>query len=263
MIIATAGHVDHGKTLLVKALTGIDADRLPEEKKRGMTIDLGFAYLPMEGAETVGFVDVPGHERFIHNMLAGVAGIDFVLFVLAADDGVMPQTLEHLAILDLLNVRRGAVALTKIDRVEPSRLAEIRGECAGLRANSSSVGGDWGRNCRAEGLPAARSTRLSAKARFRQLPLGDRPVLQFVGNGPDRDGYCVLRCGRSRRTDPCVATGTLCPNPIHSRAKLTCGARQSRPAVRAESVWGRLEAGGYLPRRLGRDRESSGAREEA
>ena len=119
MIIATAGHVDHGKTLLVKALTGIDADRLPEEKKRGMTIDLGFAYLPMEGAETVGFVDVPGHERFIHNMLAGVAGIDFVLFILAADDGVMPQTREHLAILDLLNVRRGAVALTTIDRVQP------------------------------------------------------------------------------------------------------------------------------------------------
>ena len=140
MIIATAGHVDHGKTLLVKALTGIDADRLPEEKKRGMTIDLGFAYLPMEGAETVGFVDVPGHQRFIHNMLAGVAGIDFVLFVLAADDGVMPQTLEHLAILDLLNVRRGAVALTKIDRVEPSRLAEIRGECAALLAETTLDG---------------------------------------------------------------------------------------------------------------------------
>ena len=105
MIIATAGHVDHGKTLLIKALTGIDTDRLPEEKKRGMTIDLGFAYLPVAAGETIGFVDVPGHERFIHNMLCGLAGIDFVLFVVAADDGPMPQTREHLAILDLLGGR--------------------------------------------------------------------------------------------------------------------------------------------------------------
>src|SRR3981189_2705095 len=99
MIIATAGHVDHGKTLLVKALTGVDTDRLPEEKKRGMTIDLGFAYLPNASSETVGFVDVPGHERFVHNMLGGVAGVDFALFIIAADDGPMPQTREHLAIL--------------------------------------------------------------------------------------------------------------------------------------------------------------------
>ena len=104
MIIATAGHVDHGKTLLIKTLTGIDTDRLPEEKKRNLTIDLGFAYLPLDGAETIGFIDVPGHERFIRNMLCGVAGIDFVLFIVAADDGPMPQTREHLAILDLLGV---------------------------------------------------------------------------------------------------------------------------------------------------------------
>ena len=92
MIVATAGHIDHGKTSLVKALTGVDTDRLPEEKSRGMTIDLGFAYWPLDGGERVGFVDVPGHERFIRNMLAGVTGIDFVLLVVAADDGVMPQT---------------------------------------------------------------------------------------------------------------------------------------------------------------------------
>lgn len=134
MIIATAGHVDHGKTLLVKALTGVDADRLPEEKKRGMTIDLGFAYLPVDAGETLGFVDVPGHERFIHNMLAGVAGIDFVMFVIAADDGPMPQTREHLAILDLLGVKRGAIALTKIDRVSPSRRDEVRDRIAALLA---------------------------------------------------------------------------------------------------------------------------------
>ena len=113
MIIATAGHVDHGKTLLIRSLTGVDTDRLPEEKKRNLTIDLGFAYLPLEGEETIGFIDVPGHERFIRNMLCGVAGIDFVLFIVAADDGPMPQTEEHLAILDLLGVSNGAVALTK------------------------------------------------------------------------------------------------------------------------------------------------------
>ena len=137
MIIATAGHVDHGKTLLVKALTGVDTDRLPEEKKRGMTIDLGFAYLPVEAGETIGFIDVPGHERFVHNMLAGVAGIDFVLFIIAADDGPMPQTREHLAILDLLGIQKGAVALTKIDRVATSRVDDVRREIVNVFATTS------------------------------------------------------------------------------------------------------------------------------
>jgi selenocysteine-specific elongation factor len=137
MIIATAGHVDHGKTLLVKALTGIDADRLPEEKQRGMTIDLGFAYLPVEGARTIGFIDVPGHERFVRNMLCGVAGIDFVLLIVAADDGPMPQTLEHVGILDLLGVRHGAVALTKIDRAEPERVAQVTRDIADLLAGTA------------------------------------------------------------------------------------------------------------------------------
>ncbi|MCG8692594.1 MAG: GTP-binding protein, partial [Minwuiales bacterium] len=118
MIVATAGHIDHGKTLLVKALTGVDADRLPEEKRRGLTIDLGFAYKHFEES-VLGFVDVPGHEKFVRNMLAGVGSIDFALLIVAADDGPMPQTEEHLAILDLLGVSVGAVALTKIDRVEP------------------------------------------------------------------------------------------------------------------------------------------------
>jgi len=132
MIVATAGHVDHGKTLLVKALTGVDTDRLPEEKRRGLTIDLGFAYMPVGRDRTLGFVDVPGHERFIRNMLCGLAGIDFALLVVAADDGPMPQTREHLAILDLLGVRSGAVALTKVDRVDAERVAEVRREFAAL-----------------------------------------------------------------------------------------------------------------------------------
>src|SRR6056297_3079910 len=109
MIVATAGHIDHGKTALVHALTGVNADRLPEEKRRGMTIDLGFAYWPVEPDLTVGFIDVPGHEKFVRTMLAGVSGIDLALLVVAADDGPMPQTLEHLAILDLLGVEAGAI----------------------------------------------------------------------------------------------------------------------------------------------------------
>ena len=117
-VVGTAGHVDHGKSTLVKALTGIDPDRLREEKEREMTIDLGFAWLTLPNGESVGIVDVPGHRDFIENMLAGVGGIDAALFVVAADEGVMPQTREHLAILDLLQVRAGIVALTKVDLVD-------------------------------------------------------------------------------------------------------------------------------------------------
>lgn len=125
MIVGTAGHIDHGKTSLVLALTGVDTDRLKEEKDRGISIDLGFAYMPIEGSETIGFVDVPGHEKFIHTMLAGASGIDFVLLVVAADDGIMPQTREHLAIVDLLGIEQGAVAITRADLVAEARLAEV------------------------------------------------------------------------------------------------------------------------------------------
>ena len=137
MIIATAGHVDHGKTLLVKALTGVDTDRLPEEKKRGLTIELGFAYHDFGDGKLSGFIDVPGHERFIRTMLAGVSGIDFVIFVVAADDGPMPQTAEHLAIMDLLEIRRGVIALTKIDRVSAERCDEVKAQMQDLIANTS------------------------------------------------------------------------------------------------------------------------------
>lgn len=130
MIVGTAGHIDHGKTSLVRTLTGVDADRLKEEKTRGITIDIGFAYMPGADGKAIGFVDVPGHERFVHNMLAGATGIDFALLVVAADDGVMPQTREHLAILDLLGIKRGIVALTKADLVAPDRLAAAHVEVA-------------------------------------------------------------------------------------------------------------------------------------
>ncbi len=140
MIVATAGHVDHGKTLLLKALTGVDTDRLPEEKKRGLSIDLGFAYRELPGGDILGFIDVPGHERFVRNMLVGVAAIDFVLFVVAADEGPMPQTAEHLAILDILGIERGAVALTKIDRAEPERIAEVTTQVQEILAPTSLSG---------------------------------------------------------------------------------------------------------------------------
>ncbi|MFB3093023.1 MAG: selenocysteine-specific translation elongation factor, partial [Dehalococcoidia bacterium] len=118
-VIGTAGHVDHGKSALVQALTGIDPDRLREEKERGLTIDLGFAWLTLPNGDEVSIVDVPGHERFIKNMLAGVGGIDLALLVIAADEGVMPQTREHLAIIDLLGIKHGVIAVTKADLVEP------------------------------------------------------------------------------------------------------------------------------------------------
>jgi len=127
-VIGTAGHVDHGKSTLVKALTGIDPDRLPQEKERGMTIDLGFAWVTLPSGREVSIVDVPGHERFIKNMLAGVGGIDLALLVVAADEGVMPQTREHLAILDLLEVGRGVVAITKADLVDQEWLELVKAD---------------------------------------------------------------------------------------------------------------------------------------
>jgi selenocysteine-specific elongation factor len=135
-IVGTAGHIDHGKTALVKALTGQDTDRLKEEKERGISIDLGFAALRLPDGVTAGVVDVPGHERFIKNMLAGAHGIDLVLFVVAADDGVMPQTEEHLDILHLLGVRGGIVVVTKADLVDEKRLAEVREEIEILTAGT-------------------------------------------------------------------------------------------------------------------------------
>ncbi|HEY2538830.1 MAG TPA: selenocysteine-specific translation elongation factor, partial [Stellaceae bacterium] len=136
MILATAGHIDHGKTSLVRALTGIDADRLPEEKKRGLTIDLGFAYAALPDGSEIGFVDVPGHERFLPNMLAGVLSIDRVLLVVAADDGPRPQTIEHLDILELIEVAEITAIVTKIDRAMPERTAAVAGEVATLLAEA-------------------------------------------------------------------------------------------------------------------------------
>ena len=143
VILGTAGHIDHGKNALVRALTGVDTDRLPEEKRRGITIDLGFAPLEIDGIGTIGIVDVPGHEGFIRTMLAGASGIDLALFVVAADEGVMPQTREHLEILSLLEIPAGVIALTKCDLVDAewqSLVAEdVRSLCAGTMLHDAEM----------------------------------------------------------------------------------------------------------------------------
>jgi selenocysteine-specific elongation factor len=160
VVAGTAGHIDHGKSTLVHALTGIDPDRLKEEKERGITIDIGFAHLDLGGGLTLGIVDVPGHERFVKNMLAGVGGIDLVMLVIAADEGVMPQTREHLAICQLLRVRSGCVVLTKVDLAEPDWLELVREDVRGFLRGTFledapllPVSAKTG-----EGLPALRET---------------------------------------------------------------------------------------------------------
>ncbi len=140
VIIGTAGHIDHGKAALVRMLTGQETDRLTEEKERGISIDLGFAYFDADGIDRAGVVDVPGHERFIRNMLAGAHGVDLVLFAVAADDGVMPQTQEHLDILHLLGVRRGVFVITKTDLVDATRVAVVREEIEVLAVDTSLEG---------------------------------------------------------------------------------------------------------------------------
>ena len=190
-IIGTAGHIDHGKTSLLKALTGQDTDRLKEEKERGISIDLGFAYLDLPGGERAGIIDVPGHERFIRNMLAGAQGIDLALFTVAADDGVMPQTEEHFDFLHLLGVRKGVFAITKADMVDATRVADVREEIEILTLDTvfegapilpvSSLTGDG-----VERLQREIATQLDAYARPRlpgyfRLPV-DR-VFMLKGHG--------------------------------------------------------------------------------
>lgn len=142
MIVGTFGHIDHGKSTLVAALTGMDADRLPEEKKRGISIELGYAWLEVPGGEgrRIGFVDAPGHERLVHTMLAGASGIDFALLLVAADDGPMPQSFEHLAALSLLGLERGAALVTKCDLVDAARVAEVQAQMAALLQGTSLEG---------------------------------------------------------------------------------------------------------------------------
>jgi selenocysteine-specific elongation factor len=201
MIVGTAGHIDHGKTTLTQALTGVSTSRLKEEKERGITIELGYAYVALAGGdgsdsdgEILGVIDVPGHEKFIRTMAAGITGIDFALLVIAADDGIMPQTLEHLAILQLLGVTRGAVALTKIDRVDEARLLQVESVIGALladtafaaapifRTNATVGGGDPGVAALLAYLTQA-ARQLPARDERRLFRLGVDRVFSLPGQG--------------------------------------------------------------------------------
>ena len=206
--VATAGHVDHGKSSLVLALTGTDPDRFPEEKARGLTIDLGFAFTTLPSGDEVGFVDVPGHVRFIKNMLAGVGAVDVALLVVAANEGWMPQSEEHLRILELLGVTHGMVALTKADLVDDETL-----ELAQLELDERLSRIDAGRHagrgvrlaCRAGASTTVRTTlddvlaAAPTAARRRPAPVVGRPRVRGEGCGDRRDRHADRRIGRGRR----------------------------------------------------------------
>src|SRR5471032_2013661 len=193
MIVGTAGHIDHGKTTLTRALTGVDTDRLKEEKARGISIELGYAYTALDNGDVLGVIDVPGHEKFIRTMAAGVTGIDFALLVIAADDGVMPQTLEHLNILRLLGIGRAAVALTKADRADAERMAQVEQEIRNLLAHtafadapifrtSATVPGDTGVAALRQHLTQQAAT-LPARDERRLFRLGIDRVFTLAGQG--------------------------------------------------------------------------------
>ncbi len=229
MIVATAGHVDHGKTLLVKMLTGIDTDRLDEEKKRGLSIDIGFAYLPLEGARSIGFIDLPGHERFIRNALCGLAATDFVLLVVAADDGVMPQTIEHLSIIDLLGFDRGAVVVTKTDRVNATRLTEVENQVRTLTQSTCLAKADLFR------VSSATGTGIPELKAF---------LARIAQPGPDRASpipsgknfrLAVDRCFEARGAG-LVVTGTIFAGEIRAGEYVGLPGTDLRLRVRALRV---------------------------
>lgn len=235
MIVATAGHVDHGKTALVRALTGVDTDRLPEEKQRGLTIDLGFAYHPLDADHVLGFVDVPGHERFVRNMLAGVGSIDLALVVVAADDGVMPQTREHTAIFDLLGVSECIAAVSKVDKVDAARTEEVSDEIDALLCATGMRGAEIHR---VSALSGAGVETLARTLRERALGLAARAA-------DGRFRLCVDRAFMLKGSG-LVVTGTvhsgvaatgerLVVTPGGLEARIRSIHAQDRPAERARA----------------------------
>jgi selenocysteine-specific elongation factor len=227
IIVGTAGHIDHGKTSLVRALTGVDADRLPEEKRRGITIDLGFAELEL-GDLRLGFVDVPGHERFVKNMLAGAHGIDLVALVVAADEGVMPQTREHFEICRLLETRTGLVVITKTDMVDEELLSLVQAEAEELVAGSFL-----------EGAPIVAVSSRTGEG-IEEL----KSVLQETARSiPLRDGLTVARLPVDRaftmRGFGTVVTGTLVAGEIAEGDEMELLPRGLRVRVRGVQVHGR------------------------
>lgn len=234
MIIATAGHIDHGKTTLVQALTGVNTDRLPEEKARGISIDLGFAYWKTADGALVGFVDVPGHERFIRNMLAGVCGIDYVMLIVAADDGIMPQTVEHLHIVDLLNIAHGIAIITKTDRVATDRVAEVSAAVRALLAPTtlaaipvlpvSATGGD--------GIPELRNEIAAATKSHAQREFAGRHLRYAIDRAFTMAGSGTVVTGTI--FNGAVSVGdklTLSPSGIEVRVRGV--QKQGKPAQQA------------------------------
>ena len=209
VVMGTAGHIDHGKTSLVRALTGIDCDRLEEEKRRGITIELGFAWAVMPDGERLGIVDVPGHERFVKNMVAGASGVDFVMLVIAADEGVMPQTREHLEICSLLGIRRGFVALTKIDMVDADWLALVTEDVRQFVAGSFLEG--------APIFPVSASTGegLDALKKY---------IFDSVKKMPTRDSSDIFRLPVDRvftlKGHGTVVTGTVASGAVEAAGKM-------------------------------------------
>ena len=237
MIVGTAGHIDHGKTTLVRALTGVDTDRLPEEKQRGISIELGYAFLAVpDSDQRIGFIDVPGHERLVHTMLAGATGIDFALLLVAADDGVMPQTREHLAVLSLLGLARGAVAVTKIDRVDDARVRAVRAEAAAL-LEGTPLGGAPVLPLsaqRGDGLVELREQLFSA-ARATRRAVGDGAAFRLaVDRAFTLDGVGTVATGTVHAGT--VAVGDeLCLVPGEARARVRSLHAQNRPVTQAQA----------------------------
>jgi len=235
MLIATAGHIDHGKTSLVKALTGTDTDRLPQEKASGISIDLGFAYHAL-GSDTVfGFVDVPGHEKFIRNMLAGVASVDAAILVVAADDGPMPQTIEHLAILNLLGLEHAVVAITKTDRVELTQLEKVKQEVTRLISNTSL------KNAQLFAVSATTSTGISALKEHLHALRDDLPKISASGRfrlAVDRQ-FSLTGVGS-------VVTGTVFSGAIRVGDELTLSPGQHAVRVRSLHIQDEPASGNTL-----------------
>jgi len=231
-IVATAGHIDHGKTALIKSLTGIDADRLQEEKRRGITIDLGFAHLELPGANgqllRFGFVDVPGHERFVRNMLAGVGGIDLVLLVIAADEGIKPQTREHFDICRLLSIQRGITVLSKSDLVDPETLEVVRMEVEDFRRGSFL-----------EASPIIPVSSLSGTG----LDQLKQALVRLASEAPARDSTAIARLPIDRvftmKGFGTVITGTLIAGTIRKEDELELFPSGKRVRVRGLQVHGK------------------------
>jgi selenocysteine-specific elongation factor len=253
VIVGTAGHIDHGKTALVKALTGIDADRLEEEKRRGITIDIGFANLelPLPNGETLrlGFVDVPGHERFVRNMLAGVGGIDLVLLVIAADESIKPQTREHFDICRLLSIRRGITVLTKSDAVDPETLAVVRAEVEDFLRESFLGHPSLGHPSLGHASPGqpslAHSNSIVAVSSLTGAGIDDlkRELVRLATEVPAKDSSAIARLPIDRvftmKGFGTVVTGTLISGVIRKEDELEVFPNGRRVRVRGIQVHGK------------------------